>query len=37
MQKVGIFQAYAGSNGPDQPANIYGQCDQSLSTCSPAI
>ena len=22
MQKAGIFQAYAGSNGPDQPANI---------------
>ena len=22
MQKAGIFQAYAGSNGPDQPANM---------------
>ena len=22
MQTMGIFQAYAGSNGPDQPANI---------------
>ena len=22
MQKAGIFQAYAGSNSPDQPANM---------------
>ena len=22
MQKASIFQAYAGSNGPDQPANM---------------
>ena len=22
MQKAGIFQAYAGGNGPDQPANM---------------
>ena len=22
MQKAGIFQAYGGSNGPDQPANM---------------